>query len=55
MRDRDENLEIPTIIMYLILSILFIWCGNLEIKIVGIFIVFIIGVILYNKFKSRKQ
>lgn len=54
MKDRDRYLKYPTIIIYLILSGLFIYSGDFKLTVIAIIALGIIGVILYIDIKNKR-
>ena len=55
MRNRDEWLEVPTIILYIIMSILFITTLDLYMIIVALIILSIISVVIYKRIKNNTR
>ena len=53
MKDRYSYLKYPTILIYLVLSGLFIATGYLEMILIASLIIIIIGIILYTDFKNK--
>lgn len=55
MRNRDEWLEVPIIILYIIMSILFITTLDLYMIIVALIILSIISIVIYRRIKNNTR